>query len=98
MLGFRQDLGFAGSVQSVAAVSVEPEIEGARRIEGLDEAAIRSSETMHLGEAIEAEVGSTAVIGRLGGTTAEHGNRDACPMQTSRGTVAHRRCATGWRP
>ena len=29
MLGFRQDLGFAGSVQSVAAFSVEPEIEGA---------------------------------------------------------------------
>jgi hypothetical protein len=27
MLGFRQDLGFAGSVQSVAAVSIHPEIE-----------------------------------------------------------------------
>ena len=25
MLGFRQDLGFAGSVQSVAAVAVHPE-------------------------------------------------------------------------
>ena len=28
MLGFRQDLGFAGSVQSVAAVAIRPEIEG----------------------------------------------------------------------
>ena len=28
MLGFRQDLGFAGSVQSVAAVAIHPEIEG----------------------------------------------------------------------
>jgi len=28
MLGFSQDLGFAGAVQSVAAVSIHPEIEG----------------------------------------------------------------------
>ena len=28
MLGFRQDLGFAGSVQSVAAVAVHPEMDG----------------------------------------------------------------------
>ena len=68
MLGFRQDLGIAGSVQSVAAVSVEPEVEGAGD-QGLDEAAVRSFETMHLGPAIEAEVGSTAVVGRLGGGT-----------------------------
>lgn len=66
MLGFRQDLGFAGSVQSVAAVSVEPGIESSGD-EGLDEAAIVSSETMAFGDAIEAEVGSTAVVGRLAG-------------------------------
>ena len=70
MLGFRQDLGFAGSVQSVAAVRVEPEVEGSGD-EGLDEAVVRNSETMHLGEAIEAEVGSTAVLGRLGGSSPE---------------------------
>jgi hypothetical protein len=68
MLGFRQDLGMAGSVQSVAAISVAPDIEGAGD-EGLDEAAVRSFETMHFGPAIDAEVGSTAVIGRLGGNT-----------------------------
>jgi hypothetical protein len=67
MLGFRQDLGFAGSVQSVAAVAVEPEVEGQGN-QGLDEAALRSSEIMHFGAAIEAEAGSTAVLGRLGGT------------------------------
>ena len=66
MLGFRQDLGFAGSVQSVAAISVEPEVQGAGG-SGLDEAAIQSSETMRLGDAIEADVGSAAVVGRLGG-------------------------------
>jgi len=66
MLGFRQDLGFAGSVQSVAALSVEPEVEGAGD-QGLDEAVIQSSETMHFGDAVEAEVGSTAVVGRLAG-------------------------------
>lgn len=66
MLGFRQDLGFAGSVQSVAAVSVEPEVQGPGG-SGLEEAAIQSSETMRLGDAIEADVGSAAVVGRLGG-------------------------------
>ena len=66
MLGFRQDLGFAGSVQSVAAVAIQPEVEGAGD-EGLDEAAVHSSEIMHFGDAIDAEVGSTAVIGRLAG-------------------------------
>ncbi len=31
MLGFRQDLGFAGSVQSVAAVALHPEMDSCRR-------------------------------------------------------------------
>jgi hypothetical protein len=64
MLGFRQDLGYAGSVQSVAAVAIHPEVDsaGAR---GLDEAAIRSWETMRLGDEIEAEAGSTQVLARF---------------------------------
>jgi len=66
MLGFRQDLGFAGSVQSVAAVTVEPDVESALG-RGLDEAAMRSEERMHFGEAIEAEAGSNLVWGRLNG-------------------------------
>jgi hypothetical protein len=66
MLGFRQDLGFAGAVQSVAAVSVEPEVRGAEG-SGLDAAVIQSSETMRFGDAIETEVGSSAVMGRLAG-------------------------------
>jgi hypothetical protein len=65
-LGFRQDLGFAGSVQSVAAVAIHPEIDAAGA-EGLDEAAIRTWETMHLGDEIEAEVGSTQVLARFAG-------------------------------
>jgi hypothetical protein len=40
MLGFRQELGFAGSVQSVAAVALHPELEAGGG-EGLDEAAVR---------------------------------------------------------
>jgi hypothetical protein len=64
MLGFRQDLGFAGSVQSVAAVVIHPEIDAAGA-EGLDEAAMRSWETMHLGDEIDAEVGSTQVMARF---------------------------------
>ncbi len=69
MLGFRQDLGFAGSVQSVAAVAIQPEIQSAGG-EGLSEAAVHSSEIMHFGDAIDAEVGSTAVIGRFAGPSA----------------------------
>ena len=66
MLGFRQDLGFAGSVQSVAAVAVHPEIEEGFSAEGLDEAAVRSWESMNLGDEFEAEVGSEQVVARFG--------------------------------
>jgi len=68
MLGFRQDLGFAGSVQSVAAVLIAPEVVSGGNA-GLDEATIRSSEMMHFGEAAEAEAGSNAVAGRLAGAS-----------------------------
>lgn len=61
MLGFRQDLGFAGSVQSVAAVSIHPELE-TQGSEGIDEAAIRTSETIHLGDEFEGEVGAEQVM------------------------------------
>jgi hypothetical protein len=66
MLGFRQDLGFAGSVQSVAAVTIEPEVESSGG-EGLEEAAIRSQETMNFGDALEAEAGANLVVSRLAG-------------------------------
>jgi hypothetical protein len=68
MLGFRQDLGFAGSVQTVAAVAIHPdETDGPD--EGLEEAAVNSEETMRLGDSIEADAGSTEVVGRFGGQT-----------------------------
>jgi hypothetical protein len=73
MLGFRQDLGFAGSVQSVAAIAIHPEIENeAARgdgASGLDEAAFRSWEDLNLGDALEAEVGSTQVLAHLAGNS-----------------------------
>ena len=64
MLGFRQELGFAGSVQTVAAVAIHPEVEGAGA-EGLDEAAMRTSETLHLGDEFEGEVGSEQLVARF---------------------------------
>jgi hypothetical protein len=64
MLGFRQDLGFAGSVQSVAAVSVHPDIESGNSGD-LDEAAIRTWESLVLGDTLEAEAGSTQVLARF---------------------------------
>jgi hypothetical protein len=67
MLGFRQDLGFAGSVQSVAAVAIHPEYSDGAGDQGLDEAAVRSQESIRLGEAVEAEAGATEVLARIGG-------------------------------
>ncbi len=68
MLGFRQDLGFAGSVESVAAVAIEPDVVSGANA-GISEASVRSSETLHFGEAIEAEVGSDLVASRLAGAS-----------------------------
>jgi len=66
MLGFRQDLGYAGSVQSVAAIALHPDIESADSA-GIDAAALHSWETMRLGDTLRAEAGSDAVIARMGG-------------------------------
>lgn len=64
MLGFRQELGFAGSVQSVAAMAIHPEVDGAGA-EGLDEATMRTWQTIEMGPDIEAEVGSEQVLARF---------------------------------
>jgi hypothetical protein len=64
MLGFRQDLGFAGSVESLAALAIHPEMETAGSA-GLDEAAFRSSETINLGDEWEIEAGSTQILARF---------------------------------
>ena len=64
MLGFRQDLGFAGSVQSLAAIAIRPEIEGPGS-NSVDEASMRTSENLNLGDEFEGEVGSEQVIARF---------------------------------
>jgi hypothetical protein len=68
MLGFRQDLGFAGSVQSVAAVAVHPEID-TDGSQGLDEAALRTWQNLSMGDEFEVEVGSSQVVARLNGAS-----------------------------
>jgi hypothetical protein len=70
MLGFRQDLGFAGSVQAVAAVALHPEMETAGA-EGVDEATIRGWETIHLGDEFEVEGGSDVVLAWINGPTSQ---------------------------
>ena len=64
MLGFRQDLGFAGAVESMAAISIHPVVEGSGG-EGLDEASMRSSEKMNLGDEFEIEAGAQQVMARF---------------------------------
>jgi len=65
MLGFRQDLGFAGSVQSVAAVAIHPEVD-AGSAAGLDEAAVRSWENINMGDEFAVEAGATEAMARFG--------------------------------
>ncbi len=62
-LGFRQDLGYAGSVQSVAAIAIQPLIQGAGS-DGLMMSAVRSSEDMTLGPVADVEAGAEEVMGR----------------------------------
>jgi Carboxypeptidase regulatory-like domain len=64
MLGFRQDLGFAGSVQSVAAISIHPEVSGPDG-GGTNEASVSAWESMHLGDEFDIDAGATQVMGRL---------------------------------
>jgi Carboxypeptidase regulatory-like domain len=64
MLGFRQDLGFAGSVQSLAAISIHPEVDGGGA-DGLQEAGMQTSEQMNLGDEFEAEAGAQQVVARF---------------------------------
>jgi len=64
MLGFKQDLGFAGAVESMGAISIHPVVEGSSA-EGLDEAALRSAETMKLGDEFEIEAGAQQVMARF---------------------------------
>ncbi len=64
MLGFRQDLGFAGSVESMAAISIHPVIEGAGG-EGLEEASMRGAETINLGDEFVIDAGAQQVMARF---------------------------------
>lgn len=63
-LGFRQDLGFAGSVQSVAAVAMHPEVEGGNA-DGLTEAALRSWQQINLGDELQIEAGAEQAFARF---------------------------------
>ncbi len=64
MLGFKQDLGFAGAVESMAAISIHPVMEGSGG-EGLEEAAMRGAETIDLGDEFEIDAGAQQVIARF---------------------------------
>ncbi|HET6170622.1 MAG TPA: carboxypeptidase-like regulatory domain-containing protein [Terracidiphilus sp.] len=64
MLVFRQDLGFAGSVESLGAISIHPVVEGPDS-EGLDEAMMRSAETINLGDEFSIEAGSQQVLAKF---------------------------------
>ena len=68
MLGFRQDLGYAGSVQSVAAISIHSDMEAAGS-QGLMELSMRSRQTMHFGDMADVEVGSDEEVGRTSAGT-----------------------------
>jgi hypothetical protein len=80
MLGFKQDLGFAGSVQSVAAVTIRPDVDSSVS-EGLDEAAVRTWQEINLGAEAQIEVGSAEVMAR-GGDRSPNTVLNALPFAT----------------
>ena len=64
MLGFKQDLGYSGSVQAMAAVLVDQDLDSGDA-QGLNAVAMRSWQTIHLGDLLEAETGSEQVVARF---------------------------------
>ena len=85
-------------LQSMAAISIHPEIEGSGG-EGLDEAAMRSSEKMNLGDEFEIEAGAAASDGAIQPEFAEHSAGRRLPFATvawhgGNSTVSYR-MATG---
>ena len=78
MLGFRQDLGYAGSVQSMAEVAINPEVEesggeGLQQAQGLKEAMVGGAETIRLGPDTEIEAGSEEAFASTSNGAVAHG-------------------------
>ncbi len=96
MLGFRQDLGFAGSVQSVAAVAIHPEIDSSRA-RGWTKPRSASWETIHLGDEFEAEAGSEQVLARFA-QRSPNTIAAALPFATVPGATAIPQFAIAWQP
>ena len=70
MLGFRQDLGLAGNVESLAAFSMHPEVTGpGSENSGVAEAMMESRENIVLGDLLEATVGSKQVMAKMLGAS-----------------------------
>jgi hypothetical protein len=69
MMGLRQEMGNSGlgssSVQTLVAVMMDPEA-GAGQRQGLQEVSMRSWESLHLLNALDAEAGSDQVLARVG--------------------------------
>jgi hypothetical protein len=63
-LGFRQDLGYAGSVQSLAEISIHPEIVSAAG-DGIALAGVQTFENIRLADALGLEAGSQVVAARF---------------------------------
>jgi len=62
-LGFRQDLGMAGSVQSLAAVALLPDLSSSAG-EGIEEASFEAEEEIALGDAMAIQAGARQLLAR----------------------------------
>jgi protocatechuate 3,4-dioxygenase beta subunit len=68
-LGFRQDLGLAGNVESVAAIALHPDISGPGTTSpGIEEAIMDTQEQMLFGDLLEANFGTEQVMARMNGS------------------------------
>lgn len=90
-LGFRQDLGLAGNVESVAAIAIHPDISGpGAGMPGIDEAAMDTHEQMLFGDLLEANFGTQQVIARM------NGNGQTVMATLPRASILYRRGDSGF--
>lgn len=89
-LGFRQDLGLAGNVESVAAIALHPEMTGpGTGAPGIDEAIMDTQEQMLFGDLLEANFGTQQVLARM------NGNGQTVIATLPRASILYRRGDSG---
>lgn len=66
-MGYERQLGFAGAARTVVSYQSHPEMIGSGNVAGLEAMQLASAQRMHLGDAVDVEVGSGLYVVRTSG-------------------------------